>query len=289
MTYSQLYRQTVVRLREAGIEDGHADAAQLFEFCFCMSRTRLVLEGEQEVPEPEQERFEQILGRRLLREPLHYITGTREFWSLDFIVTPKVLIPRPETEFVLETVLNRVKKTGFNHGAVLDMCTGSGVMAVILARELSAGQVVAVDSSFAALQVAARNCEKFGLSESISLICSDLFSALKPARPYEVIVANPPYIAENIYRDLQPEVRDWEPVSALTAGSRGMDVIEKLAREAWLYMRPGGWLFIEIGADQEEDVKELFGSDFSGRYDKVEVLPDWAGRARVLQAMRELS
>jgi len=286
MQFSQLYEETVSKLSQAGIDDATVDAALLLEFCCGLSRSQLFLHGAEDVPVKDLVLFYSVLERRLSREPLHYITGLREFWSLDFIVSPAVLVPRPETEFVLDTVLATVKKHGYCHGPVMDMCTGSSVIAVVLSRELNAGNVVAVDSSTDALLIAKQNIYKFGLEKKIILICSDLFTALRQNEQYEIIVANPPYIADDDVTSLQPEVRDWEPRSALTSGPEGLDVIARIADQAYRYLIPGGWLFLEIGSDQGEKVNELFKNHTSKEYDNVSVLADWSERSRLLQARR---
>ena len=287
MQFSQLYENAVSKLSQAGIDSAPVDAFLLFEFCFGLTRSQLFLHGAKEVPARELGRFNLILDRRLTREPLHYITGTREFWSLDFVVSPAVLIPRPETEFVIDTVLATIKKQGYRQGPVLDMCTGSSVIAVVLTLELETDNVVAVDISTEALIIAKQNICKFGLEEKITLICSDLFSALRENKQYEIIVANPPYISEDDINSLQPEVRDWEPRSALTGGFEGLDLIERIADHAYRYLFPGGWLFIEIGSDQREKVDELFACHASKEYDNVSILSDWSGHPRLLKARKK--
>jgi len=286
MQFSQLYENAISKLSQAGIDSAPVDAFLLFEFCFGLTRSQLILHGANEVPAQKLIRFNLVLERRLSREPLHYITGMREFWSLDFVVSPAVLIPRPETEFVIDTVLATMKKQGYHQGPVLDMCTGSSVIAVVLSLELEADNVVAVDISTDALIIAKQNICKFGLEEKITLICSDLFTALRENMQYEVIVANPPYISEDDIIDLQPEVRDWEPRSALTGGSDGLDLIERIADQAYRYLVPGGWLFVEIGSDQREKVDELFSCHGSKEYDNIAILPDWSGHPRFLQARK---
>jgi release factor glutamine methyltransferase len=281
MQFSQLYENAVSKLSQAGIDSAPVDAFLLFEFCFGLTRSQLFLHGAIEVPAQELVQFNSVLDRRLSREPLHYITGMREFWSLDFVVSPAVLIPRPETEFVIDTVLATMKKQGYHQGPVLDMCTGSSVIAVVLSLELEADNVVAVDISTDALIIAKQNICKFGLEEKITLICSDLFTALRENKQYEVIVANPPYISEEDIIGLQPEVEDWEPRSALSGGSDGLDLIERIADQAHRYLVPGGWLFVEIGSDQREKVDELFSCHGSKEYDNVAILSDWSGHPRL--------
>ncbi len=287
MRYAQLFKNTVSQFRQAGIGDAETDAILLFEFCFGLTRTRLYLEGAMEVPEESLEHFMAVLGRRLSREPLNYITGTREFWSLDFAVSPAVLVPRAETEFVVESVLKTLQNhISTSHWRVLDMCTGSGVIAVVLARELGSPWVIAVDSSTDALRVAERNVKKFGLEKHITLVCSDLFSAIAETLRFEVIVSNPPYVAESDLTGLQAEVRDWEPRQALAAGEKGLDVIREIVGQAFRYLVPGGWLFVEIGADQEDSVHELFAGQTGREYEDVAVIPDWSGRPRLLRARK---
>ena len=287
MQLDHLYRETVSRLQLVGIDDASNDAAQLFEFFLGVSRERIFLHPDQEISKQQALNLEEALCRRLAREPLQYIVGTREFWSLDFVVSPAVLVPRPETEFLLDRVLSVTRKSGFMNGPVLDMCTGSGVIGIIMAMELKASTVLGVDKSFAALQVAASNVRKHDQAESVHLLCSDLFAGLRSAPMFEIIVANPPYIPHGDFGALQPEVRDWEPESALLAGKRGLDIIEILARQGHGYLGPGGWIFIEIGSEQEEDVYSLFAVQAQGAYDSVEVLKDWSGRPRVLQARKK--
>lgn len=285
MRFSQLFQETVDTLSLAGIEDAQIDTFQLIDFCFQVSRTQYVLRQDQDVPQKGLRLFRKVVKRRASREPLQYILGVREFWSLDFFVSPAVLIPRPETEFLLDRTMSICKQYDLQPHSVLDMCTGSGVIAVVLAKELQAERVVAVDRSIAALELAARNLKKFELDQ-VCLVCSDLFSALAADMQFDLIVANPPYISDLDHDSLQPEVRCWEPHSALFGGSGGLDIITRLADTAFAFLRPKGWLFVEIGADQGEEAKQLFFSHPSGAYELVEVAPDWAGRSRVLQARR---
>jgi release factor glutamine methyltransferase len=161
------------------------------------------------------------------------------------------------------------------------------VIAVVLAMETASRKIVAADHSIAALRIAACNIARHEQTGSISLICSDLFGAFRHGCHFASIVANPPYIAIEDFESLQPEVRDWEPRSALLAGEGGLDVIKRLAGEGHNYLMPGGWMFIEIGADQKDEVYSLFAGQTKTVYDRVEVLSDWAGKPRVLQARKK--
>ena len=271
MQLVHLFRQTVERLRQAGIEEPENDAFQLFSFCFDLGRSQFILQREREADPDQAACLEKAVRRRLTREPLQHITGYREFWSRDFLVSPAVLIPRPETEFLLDRVLTKARSGSLPVGPVVDMCTGSGVIAVVLALELGR-KVVAVD-----------NIALHRQQTRIALLGSDLFSALRAGTRFACCVANPPYVGEDELALLQPEVRDWEPRSALLAGRQGLDAIRRLAAEIPAYLQPGGWLFIEIGAGQGEAVHSLFTVG-TAAYEEVAVHPDWSGRPRVLQA-----
>lgn len=200
---------------------------------------------------------------------------------MDFVVSPAVLIPRPETEFLLEQALAVCSLNG-TISCALDMCTGSGVIAVVLARELRC-RVTAVDISVAALEVAAKNISRHRAIDQIALVCSDLFAALNSNLKFDVIVSNPPYIADDLIRQLEPEVCRAEPRLALSGGLTGLRLIERIAVGAEEFLQPGGWIFLEIGADQKNAVTALF-KDSKRRYDEVKVFDDWSGRPRVLQA-----
>ena len=167
------------------------------------------------------------------------------------------------------------------------MCTGSGVIAVVLARELEASQVIAVDSSADALHIASRNIHRYELENTVLPVCSDLFTGIQKGMGFELIVANPPYIDEADIAGLEPEVRDWEPRTALTGGAEGLAVIKMLADQAFRYLVPGGWLFVEIGSDQGEKAYKLFAEHAGNEYEHVAILPDWSGRQRLLQARRK--
>ena len=248
-----------------------------------LGRSQLLLRGGEPVSAADLARFRDVVRRRCLREPLQYILGRCEFWSRDFIVSPAVLVPRPETEFLLEHILAVLG----DRPAVrrpLDLCTGSGVIAIVLAMEL-ARPVLATDCSPAALAVARANAGNLGVADRVRLLCSDLFSALAPEVSFDLIVSNPPYIAESEMATLQPEVGQWEPRLALAGGKDGLDVIRRIVGGCRTRLRPGGWLFMEIGVGQRQGVLDLFLGQHH-LFSDVEVVPDWAGRARVLQARR---
>lgn len=287
MQVDQLLQTAAAALAEAGVAESRLEAELLLQGCLGVSRSRLFLLNNQQVDSQVEQKFQHCLSRRCNREPLQYIQGSCEFWSLDFQVTPAVLIPRPETEFLLEHTLSTLAKVQPQSSPrkILDLCTGSGVIAVVLAREFAGAAVTAVDCSWQALQVARKNIVCHGLAERIDLVCADLLTSFRPGFCFDLIVTNPPYVLSGDLAGLEPEVRDWEPVLALSGGTAGIDSIERICWNAALYLQPGGWLFMEIGADIEAPVVKVFTE--CGQYRRVSVSDDWAGKPRVLQAKRK--
>ncbi len=285
MRLSTLYQDAIRELRQdPDIENPELDARLLVQHVTGLGRTELFLQGDRPVGREESDRLRQLLHRRLRREPLQYILGSCEFWSRTFLVSPAVLIPRPETEFLLEHVLSTLRKAPVA-GPVVDLCTGSGVIAVILSLEIGL-PVTGVDISLDALAMARRNICLHGVEDRVSLVGGDLLSWCRPGAGIGCIVSNPPYVKADDIQTLQPEVRDWEPLLALSGGERGLDIIERIIRDGAGLLVPGGWLFLEIGADQGESVMELVAATAPGGFEEVRVLADWAGRPRVLQARK---
>lgn len=279
MTLDDLLAAAALELVRAGIEDAELDARLLLQHLTAMTRSQLVLHGHRAADDRTVAQYRRLVEQRSRRIPLQYLIGSQEFWSLDFIVSPAVLIPRPETEFLLEQVLANCSP-GCGIFSALDLCTGSGVIAVVLAKELCC-PVTAVDISEAALRVAAKNLVRHGVADQITLVCSNLFTALNRKRKFDLIVSNPPYVADDQIGQLQPEVGRAEPSLALSGGPTGLRIIERIAIEAEGFLQPGGWIFLEIGADQKMAAAALFTAR---QYGEVRIINDWAGRPRVLQA-----
>lgn len=243
------------RFRAAGIQPDEAalDARLLAQHVLGWDATRLMTHGDEPATGPFQQAFEALVVRRAAREPLAYITGTREFWNLSIEVSPAVLIPRPETELLLEAALEH-----FHRGQalrILDVCTGSGCVAVGLAREFPKGDVVASDISEEALDIARRNVARYGLASRVRCVGADLLAGLQV--PFDLIVANPPYIPAGDEKTLQPEVRDFEPSGALFAGSDGLKIVRRLITEAAEALAPDGILIFEFGAGQSIAIEQL--------------------------------
>jgi release factor glutamine methyltransferase len=228
--------------------------------------------------------YELLLARRLDREPLAYITGSREFWSLDFDVTPAVLIPRPDTERLVEIVLSLAAGAGDGRGPrIIELGTGSGAIAIALARELPRARICAVELSAAALAVARRNATRHGVADRIDFVDGDLFAAIDGRPRFHIVVANPPYIPTAEIAALDPEVSRWEPRRALDGGLDGLDCYRQIAAEASRRMVAGGALAVEIGAEMAKSVVAIFRS---AGWAEVGVDQDYAGKDRVVVARK---
>ncbi|MFH1019183.1 MAG: peptide chain release factor N(5)-glutamine methyltransferase [Pseudomonadota bacterium] len=284
MILKKLYRESVQRLVDAGVAEPEVEAALLLGHVLSYSRTQFFLAMEQEISPQHLALFNTLLSRRLFREPLAYITGEQEFWSLPFSVSRKVLIPRPETEELLEKIFATVREVGLPFGPVLDLGVGSGAITVVLARELPERLVFGVDLSLAALGVAGENIVRHQVRPRTFLLNGDWLAAIKQERRFALVVSNPPYIAATTLDTLQPEVRDFEPHRALNGGADGLSGIRALAAQVHPVMLAGGLFFMEIGADQQEAVLKIFSS--FPEYDRLQVHSDLAGLPRIFQARR---
>ena len=223
--------------------------------------------------------FRRLVEKRLGGVPLSYLTGVKEFWSIPFEVTPSVLVPRPETEVLVEKVLELSTRES---ESIVDVGTGSGCIAVALAKELPRAHIQAVDISERALRVARRNASRHKMRH-IQFHRSNLFSAFRGTGVrFDFIVSNPPYISRDEWDGLPAEVRDFEPRRALLSGESGLEMIERLVRRAGTYLRPGGYIIFEIGEGQRDLVLSLFGK----RWTEIETAWDMAGKPRVITARR---
>lgn len=289
MVTADLIAYGVAELNAAGVPDCITDVHLLLCHCLQKSRTGLLLAAREEVPGEAKRQFLSLLARRSRREPLAYILGVQEFWSREFMVSPAVLIPRPETEFMLEEVLGQVGRDGgLADGMIVDLCCGSGVIAIILAIEL-ARTVTAIDLSADALAVTRANCLRHGVANRVRLVRSDLFTGLAKREQCALIVSNPPYVSRAaLIEELEPEVRDHEPWLALDGGDRGLDIIRRIREHLHCLLKVGGLFFMEIGHDQGDAVLELFSlvQDGEAEFAEVRLLKDYAGRDRVLMARR---
>jgi release factor glutamine methyltransferase len=252
------------------------DAEVLLMHLLGCSLTALLTHPERLLSPDESARYDALLRRRLAAEPIQYITGEQEFFGLTMKVTPDVLIPRPETEHLVEAVLHRVSRAQTIR--ILDVGTGSGAIAVALAHALPKAGVTGVDLSLAALEVARGNAIRHGVSERVQLLQSDLLAEVR-GELFDAVVSNPPYIAES--EDLEPQVRDYEPHRALFAGPSGLEIYRRLIPEAHLALKPGGYLLLEIGYQQRAALSELLN-----HWENVSFIDDLQGIPRVAIANR---
>ncbi len=259
-------------LEDAAIPAHRLTAEVLLAHALHRERPYLYAHPEEELSELAWIHYGRYLHERLKGKPTQYITGRQEFYGRDFRVTPDVLIPRPETEHLVEASLKRIRPAD----VVLDAGTGSGAIAITLALETGA-RVLATDISFAALAVARDNARR--LSASVTLIACDLTACVRD-RSLDILVSNPPYVPSADRSGLQREVRDWEPAVALFAGLTGVEVYERLIADARRVLRPSGWLLVELGYNSVEPVRAMLGAGWSD----VAVQPDLAGLPRVLSA-----
>jgi release factor glutamine methyltransferase len=289
-----LFYSTVSLLRQAGIPEPELEVSLLLSHVLRIERTAVLLAGEKAMHEEQCAAFKEHVARRLAREPLAYITGEKEFWSLPFTVTKDVLIPRPETELLLATVLPVIKNAG-GEGCqlkMLDLGTGSGIIAIVLAMEVETARITAIDRSYKALQVAVHNAKKHKVRERIQFVNCDWLAGFSAEAVFDLVVANPPYVAEEILKrlsgtadgSLQPEVVRFEPRLALDGGHQGLDEIRRIATQLPSALKQGGSFFMEIGADQGEAVSAIFKG--IGAYESLAVHNDYAGLPRVFQARR---
>lgn len=286
ITAGFLLQHGIKELEQAGILEARTDTTQLLCFCLSLSRTELYLAIDHHVTPELEQLFRNLLARRKEREPLAYITGEREFWSLPFLVSPDVLIPRPETEFMLEIVL--AHRNRHHVPSCLDMCCGSGVIGIVLARELQL-QVTAVDISFPALAIARENSKRHEVTDSLSFVQADMFSAFKNNHPFSLVVSNPPYVKKSdIQSSLEPEVSCHEPFMALNGGDDGLNMVGKIMKSLPDMLSAGGDCFIEIGDGQGEAVRSMaLDSTDAHWYEYVNLYEDYSGRDRVIHVRRK--
>ncbi len=282
----ELIRWTTDFFAQKGIDSPRLDAELLLAQATGWSRIDLYARFEEVISKEKLAGFRELVRRRGKREPLKYLVGEAGFHSLAFVVDPRVMIPRPETEVLVEKA--REKAVGPEAPVIADVGTGCGNLAVVLAREIPSARVFASDISAAALEVARLNARKLGVAERISFLEGDLYQPFLEqglGGKVSLIVSNPPYVSESEYGQLQPEITEFEPRVALVAGEDGLAVIRALIREAPSLLVSGGWLLLEMGEGQAQKVLEFFGltADFILR----DMVPDYQGIPRVVRARKK--
>jgi release factor glutamine methyltransferase len=273
-------------LNRYGIEDAGREAEIIISHCLGTDRTVLYRDNP-EIREEEIERIDELLKRRSKREPLQYILGYVDFYGLKIKVGKGVLIPRPETELLAEEAIKAVKREALSVMRILDLCTGSGCLALALAREFLDAKVYGTDTSENAIRYAKENAELTCIN-NVTFLEGNLFdpiAELIACHPspvtFDLIVSNPPYIKRDDIKNLQPEVKDWEPVEALAGGEDGLDYYRAIIPEARGYLKEGGYLILEIGAGQSREVRRI--AEEAG-FINISLIKDYAGIERIFVA-----
>jgi release factor glutamine methyltransferase len=270
-------------LRTAGVDAPRREAGLLLASVLVCDSAFLITHGEDRLSHENVVRFNDFLRRRAAGEPLQYITGKQAFYELEFEVNKDVLIPRPETELLVETALGLLSKME-RPPFVCDVGTGSGCIAISLLHEIRGARAIGIDISTAALRVASRNAARHGVGDRIHFMAGDAFEALRPTASFSMIVSNPPYIAEADLQHLQREVRDHEPRLALAGGSAGLEIIRRLLEQAPNFLVDGGYFLFEIGFDQSEAVKELIDTQV---WDLLNIHTDLQGVPRTVELRKK--
>jgi release factor glutamine methyltransferase len=287
-TILKVIRWTDERFQKEELPTPRLDAEVLLAEALGVDRVRLYTHFDQPLRAEELSRFKEMVQRRLKREPVAYIVGQKEFWSLALKVNRDVLIPRPETEILVAEAVSLLAsmKTEVQNPQILEIGTGSGAISVALAKEYPSAKIIATDVSEKALALAAENAARHAVREHIRFVPGDLFSPLKRGEPFHLILTNPPYIAQRQFSDLMPEVRDFEPRLALDGGEDGLDFYRRALPQAGDFLFAGGWLLGEIGDGQ--DLKILKIAEQNSDLRDCGFALDLAGIRRVFKARKKI-
>jgi release factor glutamine methyltransferase len=312
-TILEILRWTTEYFRTKGVSEPRASAEVLLAHTLGLSRLDLYLRYDQPLNAEELARFKALVVRRREGAPVAYLTGHREFWSLDFQVTPAVLIPRPETETLVAAAVEAVRllegggqgweapaltkntnnspepppPTPYRGFLGLEIGVGSGAVVIALAKELPEMGWIGVDLSAAALAVARDNARRHGVLERVHLIQGDLLGAFKPQASFDLLVANLPYVPRRMWETLPQDIKHFEPSAAFLGGEDGLDLIRPLIRQTQRYVKAGGWVLLEVGDGQAEKVEGILQQ--TGAYDRVESIQDFSGIKRVVRARRSVA
>jgi release factor glutamine methyltransferase len=303
-TILELLRWTTAYFRDKGVSEPRASAEVLLAHTLGVSRLDLYLRYDQPLNPEELARFKALVVRRRQGEPVAYLTGHREFWSLDFEVNPAVLIPRPETETLVAAAVEAIREfrgegqgrrtpapspeppppTPYTGFLGLEIGIGSGAVMIALAKELPDLHLIGVDLSAAALAVARNNARRHGVLDRVHVLQADLLTALKPQAEFDLLVTNLPYVPRKMWESLPRDIKHFEPRQAFLGGEDGLDLIRPLIRQAHLYITVGGWVLLEVGDRQAEKVAALFAE--TRAYERIESIKDFSGIDRVVRARR---
>ncbi len=277
MTYKEAFENTEQRLLRAGIAEAKLDARLLLEYVCHTEHSDLITHPDRVLTPDEEKSYQELVTRRESREPLAYILGNWEFMGLNFKVTQDVLIPEQDSEFLVEEALRHCS----DGMKILDLCTGSGCIALSILNYTNDTTAVCTDISEKALEIAAENAEKMGLSDRTEFIRTDLFPDPSTGKA-DIIVSNPPYIASSVIEGLAPEVKDYEPRLALDGSEDGLEFYRRIAAGVGEYLFTSGYLILEIGYDQADAVCGIL--EKQGKFHEIEVVKDFSGNDRVVKA-----
>ena len=283
MTIADAILQGTQMLRKAGVPEPRREAGSLLAHLLGKDRTLLITQAEDALSDADLDSYRGLVERRAKGEPLQYITGVQDFFGLEFKVTPEVLIPRPETEMLVEAALKLIDPEAATY--ICDVGTGSGCIAVTLLRERPLAHAIAVDISDVAIRIAHCNAARQSVNERMSFVVSDCFESLGSDTLFDLIVSNPPYVSAEALDGLQREVRDHEPRIALSPGLDGLAIIRRLIQEAPDLLKPHGYLLLEIGFDQAAAVERLIDRNI---WKLLDIYPDLQGIPRIV-ALQKLS
>lgn len=285
ITFGEILDVGIKRLKQANIADASIDAERLLMYLMNENRTFIYLHRNDGTDENHADAYFELIDRRAEGEPLQYIVGEQEFMGLSFNVNEAVLIPRQDTETLVETALSFAKNKKGSI-SILDMCCGSGAIAISMAYFLPKSKLTACDISEAALNVARSNAKKNGVEKKINFIESDLYMPVQKKKPmkdkFDMILCNPPYIPSYVIPTLQREIKDHEPVAALDGGKDGLDFYRKMVTDSAVHLKKGGYILFEIGHDQADDVTALLEEE--GCYKDIFTHKDMARSDRVITA-----
>jgi release factor glutamine methyltransferase len=285
-TIQKLLNWVTEYLTSKGIESPRLSAELLLSHVLELKRIDLYTQFNKQVPQDQLDKLHELVKRAGLYEPVAYLTGKTEFYSLELDITADCMIPRPETELLVQRSIEFLRtRSGVQY--VCDLCTGSGCIAVAIAKNFPDARITATDISAAALAVAARNVEKHRLKEQVRLLCGDLFEPIiqqLDVSQFDLIVCNPPYVSISEYEKLDKNIKDYEPQSALLAGQDGMDIYRRIIKEVDKFLKPGASLMLEIGYAQGPAVRELL--EQTSAFTDIKIEKDFHNNDRIVNAIK---
>jgi len=285
-TIQNLLNQTTQYLTDKGIDSPRLSAELLLCYVLQMQRIELYTHFDKTVTKEQVSNLQELVQRAGENEPIAYLTGKTEFYSLEFDISPACLIPRPETELLVERAIEFLR-TRKGHQFVCDLCTGCGCIAVAIAKNFANAEIIATDISDAASETAAKNIEKHNLQNRIKLLCGDLFDAIIPhldVEKFDLIVCNPPYISAAEFEKLEKNVKDYEPRLSLYAGTDGLDIYRKIAKQVDDFLKADGALMLEIGYAQGQAVHKLL--EDTGVFSEIRIEKDFHDNDRIVIARK---